>query len=322
MRFVTGHIGRCRSVLGVRRRKESDLEGGVDRSAWLATEFERHRGHLRAVGYRMLGSMTEADDAVQEAWIRLQRRDPGGTDDLRGWLTVTIGRICIDMLRTRRSRRETTGGTWLPEPLVSWPGVAGGSTASPERDVVLADSVGIALLVVLDRLSPPERLAFVLHDVFAVPFEEIAAIVERTPAAARQLASRARRRVRAEAPAPDADIAVQSRVVDAFRAAARDGDFEGLLRVLDPDVVLRFDGGPGRALARPEIRGAEQVMRQATLFGSRFAAYSRSIVVNGEPGAVIEPPGQLRIVASFSVRRGRIVAIDLNADPAKITRVP
>ncbi len=297
--------------------KEPDLDRTVDRSAWLAAEFERHRAHLRAVGYRMLGSMTEAEDAVQEAWIRLQRRDPGGTDDLRGWLTVTVGRICMDMLRTRRSRRESTTGTWLPEPLVTWSDVEGG----PERGVVLADSVGIALLVVLDRLSPAERLAFVLHDVFGLPFDEIARVVERTPAAARQLASRARRRVRVDAPPPDADLEVQRSVVDAFRAAARDGDFEGLLRVLDPDVVLRIDGGPNRALARPEVRGAEGVMRQAHIFGERFDAYARSTVVNGEPGAVIEAPGQPRIVAAFSVRRGRIVAIHLNADPAKIARV-
>jgi RNA polymerase sigma-70 factor, ECF subfamily len=302
--------------------KAPDLDESVDRSAWLAREFERHRGHLRAVGYRMLGSMTEAEDAVQETWIRLQRSDPGGTDDLRGWLTVTLGRICIDMLRMRRSRRESNAGTWLPEPLVSWPGIDGGSTGSPEREVVLADSVGIALLVVLDRLSPPERLAFVLHDVFGIPFDDIARIVERTPEAARQLASRARRRVRAEAPPADADVQVQHSVVDAFRAAARDGDFEGLLRVLDPEVVLRIDFGPHRALARPEFRGAEEVIRQARNFGGQFAAYARPITVNGEPGAVIDAPGQPRFVATFSVRRGRIVAIHLNADPAKISRIP
>ncbi len=301
--------------------KELDLDRTVDRSTWLAAEFERHRAYLRAVGYRMLGSMTESEDAVQEAWIRLQRRDPGGTDDLRGWLTVTVGRICMDMLRTRRSRRESTTGTWLPEPLVTWSDVEGGAMGGPERDVVLADSVGIALLVVLDRLSPAERLAFVLHDVFGLPFDDIARIVERTPEAARQLASRARRRVRVDAPPPDADVEVQRSVVDAFRAAARDGDFEGLLRVLDPDVVLRIDGGPNRALTRPEVRGAEDVMRQAHIFGERFDAYARPAMVNGEPGAVIDAPGQPRIVAAFSVRRGRIVAIDLNADSAKITRV-
>ena len=206
----------------------------AERREWLAIEFERHRAHLRAVGYRMLGSMTEADDAVQEAWIRLQRRDPGDTNDLRGWLTVTVGRICLDMLRSRSSRRETYAGTWLPEPLVTWPGADGRAEPNPETDAVMADSVGIALLVVLEELTPPERLAFVLHDVFGIGFDEIAVIVDRTPAAARQLASRARRRVRAEAPDPDADLAVQRQVVDAFVAAARAGDFEALLRVARP----------------------------------------------------------------------------------------
>ena len=206
----------------------------AERREWLAIEFERHRAHLRAVGYRMLGSMTEAEDAVQEAWIRLQRHDPGDTDDLRGWLTVTVGRICLDMLRSRSSRRETYAGTWLPEPLVTWPGADGRAEPNPETDAVMADSVGIALLVVLEELTPPERLAFVLHDVFGVGFDEIAVIVDRTPAATRQLASRARRRVRAEAPEPDADLAVQRQVVDAFVAAARAGDFEALLRASTP----------------------------------------------------------------------------------------
>src|SRR5688572_15805194 len=235
----------------------------VVRRDWLAEEFERHRGHLRAVGYRMLGSVSEAEDAVQEAWLRLDRGDPGGTDDLRGWLTVVVGRICLDTLRRRKSRKEQFAGSWLPEPIVRGPNEAG-----PERDAVMADSVGLALLVVLESLTPPERLAFVLHDVFGVPFEEIAPVVDRSPAAARQLASRARRRVRAQAPEPDADMAVQRRAVDAFLAAARDGDFEGLLRVLDPDVVLRVDGGqnaPG-PLSRPPVVGAEAVARQALLF--------------------------------------------------------
>jgi RNA polymerase sigma factor (sigma-70 family) len=182
--------------------------------------FERHRGHLRAVGYRMLGSVTEAEDAVQEAWLRLDRSDPGGTDDLRGWLTVVVGRICLNALRKRKSRKEQFAGSWLPEPIVR-----SATDAEPERDAVMADSVGLALLVVFESLTPAERLAFVLHDVFGVPFEEIAPVVERSPAAARQLASRARRRVRAQAPEPDADLAVQRRAVDAFLAAARDGDF-------------------------------------------------------------------------------------------------
>ncbi len=289
----------------------------VDRREWLAQEFERHRPHLRAVGYRMLGSMTEADDAVQEAWVRLDRRDPGGTDDLRGWLTVTVGRICLDMLRTRRSRRETYAGTWLPEPLVTR-----AADDSPEGDAVLADSVGLALLVVLETLSPPERLAFVLHDVFGVSFDEIAAIVDRTPTATRQLASRARRRVQAEAPEPDADLAVQRGVVDAFLAASRAGDFEALLRILDPDVVFRTDGGGHGPLARPPFVGAPAVARRLTVFGPRFASYARPAIVNGTAGAVVpDAPGQPLIVVGFTIRGGRIAAIDLNGDPAKVGRL-
>jgi RNA polymerase sigma factor (sigma-70 family) len=261
----------------------------------------------------MLGSMTEADDAVQEAWVRLDRRDPGGTDDLRGWLTVTVGRICLDMLRTRGSRNESYVGTWLPEPLVSLEADDG-----PERDTVLADSVGLALLVVLETLSPPERLAFVLHDVFAVPFEEIAPIVDRTPAAARQLASRARRRIQAEAPRPDADLVVQRRVVDAFLAAARSGDFEALVRVLDPDVVLRTDGGGTGPLARPAVLGAVAVARQIEATGGRFAALARPVIVNGEPGVLVEAPGQPPVVVAFTVRGGLIAALDLIGDPAKL----
>ena len=294
----------------------------ADRRSWLATEFERHRAHLRAVGYRMLGSMTEADDAVQEAWLRLDRRDPGGTDDLRGWLTVTVGRICLDSLRARRARRETYAGTWLPEPIVTPPEWERSGQASPERDAVIAESVGIGLLVVLESLSPPERLAFVLHDVFGVGFDEIAPLVDRTPAAARQLASRARRRVRAEAPDPDADLTVQRSVVDAFLAAARDGDIEALLRVLDPDVVFRGDGGGHGLLARPTLRGAADVAAQSAIFGSRFARFARPVLVNGQPGVVIEGiPNQPLIVASVTIRGGRIVAIDMNGDPTKTSRV-
>jgi RNA polymerase sigma-70 factor (ECF subfamily) len=285
----------------------------LDRQEWLAGEFERLRPHLRAVGYRMLGSMTEADDAVQETWTRLSRRDPGGTDDLRGWLTVTVGRICLDILRMRQSRREDYAGTWLPEPIVSRPTENG-----PERDAVLADSVGLALLVVLETLSPPERLAFVLHDVFGVSFDEIAPIVERTPAAARQLASRARRRIQAEAPDPDADLVVQRRVVDAFLAASRSGDFEALLRVLDPDVVLRSDGGGTGSLARPPVSGAADVARQIALTGPRFAALARPVLVNGAAGVVVDAPGQARVVVAFGVVGGRIVSIDLIGDPAKV----
>jgi RNA polymerase sigma-70 factor (ECF subfamily) len=249
----------------------------------LAEEFERHRGHLRAVGYRMLGSITEADDAVQEAWLRLDRSDPGGTDDLRRWLTVVVGRICLDALRKRKARKEQMVGSWLPEPIVQI-----GTDAEPERDAAMADSVGVALLVVLESLTPHERLAFVLHDVFGVPFAEIAPMLERSPAAARQLASRARRRVRAEAPEPDADLGVQHQVVDAFLAAARDGNFEELLRVLDPDVVLRVDGGPNapRPFGRPPLVGAEAVARGAAAFRGA-ADRVELVVVNGAPGMMV-----------------------------------
>jgi RNA polymerase sigma-70 factor (ECF subfamily) len=287
------------------------------RRDWLATEFERHRGHLRAVGYRMLGSVSEAEDAVQEAWLRLDRADPGGTDDLRGWLTVVVGRICLDALRRRKSRREQLTGSWLPEPIVRMPNDAG-----PERDTVMADSVGLALLVVLESLTPAERLAFVLHDVFGVPFDEIAGIVERSPAATRQLASRARRRVRAEAPEPDADLAVQRRVVDAFLAAAREGDFEGLMRVLDPNVVLRIDGGPKapRPLARPPLVGAEAVAGAARGFPG-FAGYVEPAIVNGAPGLLVRLPAR-SFVTAFTVANGLIVEIDLIADPDKLRGLP
>jgi RNA polymerase sigma factor (sigma-70 family) len=290
---------------------QSDDE--ATRRDWLAGEFERHRSHLRGVAYRMLGSVTEADDALQEAWLRLDRSDPGGTDDMRGWLTVVVGRICLDALRRRKSRNEQLAGSWLPEPIVRM-----ASDAGPERDAVLADSVGLALLVVLESLTPAERLAFVLHDVFGVPFEEIAPVVERSPAAARQLASRARRRVRAEAPEPDADLAIQRRAVDAFLAAAREGDFEGLLRVLDPDVVLRVDGGPNapRAFSGPPLVGAEAVARGAS--GFRGAApRAEPVLVNGAAGLLVRFPAR-SLVAAFTVANGRIVEIDIIADPAKL----
>lgn len=280
----------------------------------LAEQFERYRSHLRAVAYRMLGSTTEADDAVQEAWVRLDRSDPGGDADLRGWLTVVVGRICLDMLRARRSRRETYAGTWLPEPVI---GSVDGPT--PERDTVLADSVGLALLVVLDELSPPERLAFVLHDVFGVPFGEIATIVERSPAAARQLASRARRRIRASAPSPDADVAVQRRVVDAFLRAARAGSFEALLEVLDPSAVFRLDVGGVARFARPPIVGAEAVAREVLATGRPFAPLARIATVNGQAGAVVGAPGRRLIaVLGFTVVDARIATIELIADPAKL----
>jgi RNA polymerase sigma-70 factor (ECF subfamily) len=285
----------------------------VTRREWLAEEFERHRGQLRAVAYRMLGSVSEAEDAVQEAWLRLDRSDPGGTDDLRGWLTVVVGRISLDSLRKRKSRREQLTGSWLPEPIIHTE-----SDAGPERDTVMADSVGLALLVVLESLTPAERLAFVLHDVFGMPFEEIAPVVERSPVATRQLASRARRRIRAEAPEPDADLAVQRRAVDAFLAASREGDFEGLLRVLDPDVVVRVDGGPNapRAFAQPPVVGAENVARNALLFRST-AAKAEPVLVNGAAGLLVRFPAR-SLLGAFTVVNGRIVEINVIADPEKL----
>jgi RNA polymerase sigma-70 factor (ECF subfamily) len=285
----------------------------VTRRDRLAEEFERHRRHLRSVAYRMLGSVSDAEDAVQEAWLRLDRSHPEGTDDLRGWLTVVVGRICLDALRRRKARREQSAGSWLPEPIVC---TAAGQ--DPERDMLMADSVGLALLVVLESLTPSERLAFVLHDVFGMPFGEIAPLVERSPAATRQLASRARRRVRAEAPEPDADFAVQRGVVDAFLAAARKGDFEALLQVLDPNVVLRIDGGPkaARPFARPPIVGAEAVASEARNFRD-VGAKVESVIVNGAPGLVLRYPAR-SLLAAFTVAKGRIVEIDLIADPDKL----
>ena len=278
----------------------------------LAEEFERVRPRLRAVAYRMLGSLTEADDAVQEAWLRLDRSD-AAIDDLRAWLVTVVGRICLDTLRARKARREDYAGTWLPEPVVKTD-----DAADPERDAVLADSVGLALLVVLERLAPAERLAFVLHDVFAVPFEEIATIVDRTPEAARQLASRARRRIGSTPRQPDADLAVQRGVVDAFLAAARAGDFEGLLAILDPDVALRFDGGGSGPLARPAITGARAVAGELAVRGRIFAGLARPVTVNGAAGAIVRLTDGLVVVAAMTVIGGRIAEIDLIGDPGKL----
>jgi RNA polymerase sigma factor (sigma-70 family) len=279
--------------------------------AWLAHEFERHRPYLRSVAYRMLGSVVEADDALQETWLRLDRRPPGQTADLRPWLTTVISRICLDVLRARRTRREEYAGSWLPEPIV-------GAVDSPENEVVLADSVGLALLIVLETLTPAERLAFVLHDVFGVPFGEIATVVDRSPAAARQLASRARRRVRAAGPEPDADLAVQRRVVDAFLAAARAGDFDALLSLLDPDVVLRTDGGGRGPLARQPVAGVTQVAEVLRTRGAAFAARGRPALVNGGAGVIVGPPGNVLAVVGFTVVKGRIREIDIVGDPAKL----
>ena len=282
---------------------------------WLARRFERERPHLRAVAYRMLGSMTEADDAVQETWLRLSRTDASRVDNLRAWLTTVVGRVCLNMLRSRRVRREESLDVHLPEPVVRLE-----ANGDPEEQAVLADSVGLALLVVLDTLTPAERLAFVLHDMFGVPFTEIGPIVGRSPTAARQLASRARRRVRNEAPAPDADLGLQRKVVDAFVAAARDGDFEALLRVLDPDVVVRADRGALGPRAPRVVRGARAVAEVAVSF-ARLAPSARPAVVNGAAGVLVVRDGRPYSVLSFAIRGGKILAIDIMADPARLGQV-
>jgi len=260
---------------------------------WLAEQFEQHRPHLRAVAYRMLGSVSDSDDAVQEAWLRLSRSDVGAVTNLGGWLTTVVGRVCLDMLRARRSRREDAA----PEPIVWVDGT------DPEQEALVADAVGLALLVVLETLSPAERLAFVLHDMFAIPFEEIAPVVGRSPAATRQLASRARRRVRGAAPAADPDLAQQRAVVDA------------LVDVLDPDVVFRTD-------VRAPVRGSAAVARQVLARGSRFAPLARPALVNGAAGLVVVGPGRTpRAVLGFSISGGRIAALDLVLDPATLGRL-
>jgi RNA polymerase sigma factor (sigma-70 family) len=282
----------------------------------LTDEFERYRSHLKAVAYRMLGSVSEAEDAVQESWLRLTRSDGEAIANLRGWLTTVVARVALDMLRARSSRREDYFGTWLPEPVVSF----GDDDEDPEYQALLADSVGIALLVVLEQLAPAERLAFVLHDMFAVPFEEIAPIVDRTPTAARQLASRARRRVQGETPAMDSDPAQKRELVEAFLAASQAGDFDALLAVLHPDAVLRADtgGSPERALARPTLVGAEAVAGQALGFGRQFVRFGRVALVNGSPGIVIAPAGRAVAVAAFTIAEGRILSIDVVADQGKL----
>jgi RNA polymerase sigma factor (sigma-70 family) len=279
---------------------------------WLAQRFEANRSHLRGVAYRMLGSVTEADDALQETWIRLSRTDTSHVDNLRAWLTTVVGRVCLNMLRSRKTRREGSLETHLPDPIVSPQG-----GLDPEQEALLGDSIGLAMLVVLDSLTPAERVAFVLHDVFGVPFDEIAPIVGRTPAAARQLASRARRRVQG-APVPDSDLGGQWEVVDAFLAAARAGDFERLLAVLDPDVELRSDGGAARPGLVTMLEGAEAVARQALIF-RRFADTARRVLVNGVPGGVAwNPDGSPFAVVSLTVTGGRIAAIDILADPDRL----
>jgi RNA polymerase sigma factor (sigma-70 family) len=281
----------------------------MDEHDWLAERFEADRSRLRAVAYRMLGSRSEADDAVQEAWLRLSRADTSGVENLSGWLTTVVARVCLNMLQSRKSRREEPLGAQLPDPAASHQ-----DGVDPEREALQADSVGLALLVVLDTLAPAERLAFVLHDMFAVPFDEIAPIVGRSEAAARQLASRARRRVQGTATVPETDRSRQREVVGAFLAASRGGDFDALLAVLDPDVVVRADHAAAQVGAPKEIRGAAAV---AANFKGRARA-AQPALVDGLAGAVWAPGGQPRVVLSFTITDGKIVAIDLLADPTRL----
>ncbi|MBS1887845.1 MAG: RNA polymerase sigma factor SigJ [Actinobacteria bacterium] len=282
----------------------------------LAERFEASRPRLEAVAYRMLGSVAEAEDAVQESWLRLSRSEEGAIEDLQRWLTTVVARVCLDQLRARRARREEAFGPWVPEPVVAAEG-----EGDPAHEAELADSVGLALLVVLETLPPAERLAFVLHDMFAVPFDEIAPIVDRSPDAARQLASRGRRRVRGSVPDADPDRARRREVIDAFVAAAREGDFEALLAVLDPDVVFRIDRGDLPGPPSRELRGAQVVAENAVTFGAPFAPFMRPALVNGSPGVVVAPGGTPTSVAGFVVRDGRIVEIDLLADPRRLRHV-
>jgi RNA polymerase sigma factor (sigma-70 family) len=287
----------------------------MDEREWLAERFEEHRPRLRAVAYRMLGSLSEADDAVQEAWLRLNRTDTSEVESLGGWLTTVVARISLNELRSRDSRRQESIGVRVPEPIVDR---ADGT--NPEHEALLADSVGLALLVVLETLSPAERLAFVLHDIFAVPFDEIAPMVERSPEAARQLASRARRRIRTENTAPEADLDAQREVVEAFLAAAREGDFDRLVAVLDPDVVLRADLGPLAPGGSREVRGAAAVAGQAQTY-SRLGLIMRPALINGAAGLVTTRDGQPFSVGGFTIMNRRIVEIDILADPERLRRL-
>jgi RNA polymerase sigma factor (sigma-70 family) len=285
----------------------------MDQQEWLARQFEDHRPHLRAVAYRMLGSLSEADDAVQDAWLRLSRADTSEVENLGGWLTTIVARMALNTLRARNTRREQPLDAHVPDPIID---PAGGT--DPEHETLLADSVGLALLVVLETLTPAERLAFVLHDMFAVPFEEIAPIVERSPEATRQLASRARRRVRGAAPVPDADLTSQWKVVDAFLAAAREGDFDALVAVLDPDVVLRADAGITGI--SQHLQGAETVASQALLW-SRVDLTMRRALINGAAGIVTFLHGRPFSIAAVTVKDGKIVEIDFLADPERIAQL-
>ncbi|MBO0815184.1 MAG: sigma-70 family RNA polymerase sigma factor [Actinobacteria bacterium] len=284
----------------------------MDTHDWLAERFEEHRTHLRAVAYRILGSVSDADDAVQEAWLRLARSDSSQVENLGGWLTTVVARVSLNMLQSRRTRREDPAGSHLPEEIAD-----SAESAGPEHQAVLADSIGLALLVVLDTLTPAERLAFVLHDMFAMPFEEIAPIVERSPAATRQLASRARRRVQGADTTPDADLTRRREIVQAFLAASRNGDLGALVAVLDPDVVVRADRAMVRTGAEREVRGVDAV---AAMFLGRARA-AKVALINGVTGAVWAVGGRPRVVFSFTLTDGKITAIDLLGDPGTLSQL-
>jgi len=283
----------------------------MDEGTWLAHQFEENRGHLRGVAYRMLGSLSEADDAVQETWLRLSRSDAGEIQNLSGWLTTVVARVCLDMLRSRTARAEESLEAQLAS-VTNRP-----TTRDPEQETLLADSVGVALLVVLDRLNPDERLAFVLHDVFAVPFDEITAIIHRTPEAARQLASRARRRVQAKESNASANVSEQRKVVDAFLTALRSADFEGLVAVLDPDVLVQIDEAAGRPGAPREIRGAQNWAQGAVAF-SQIVRFAQPAMVDGSVGIVVAPQGKLSGVLRFTIANGKIVQADIIAEPTRL----
>jgi RNA polymerase sigma factor (sigma-70 family) len=288
----------------------------VDSSEWQTEQFEMHRAHLQAVAYRMLGSVSEAEDAVQESWLRLNRSGHDGIESLPAWLTTVVGRVCIDMLRARQARRVDYAGTWLPEPIVSVD-----DTSNPEHEALIADSVGLALLVVLETLTPAERLAFVLHDMFGVTFEEIGVIVERSPAAARQIASRARRKVQGAAPESEPDLAKQRKVVAAFLAASRAGDFDALLAVLAPEVVFRADAGKLTNRVAGQIAGANDVALYSAAQGPRFATLCEPALVNGAAGLVLQTIHGPIGAVGFTVSSGLITTIDLILDPEKINAI-
>jgi RNA polymerase sigma factor (sigma-70 family) len=290
----------------------------MDENEWLAERFREQRPHLRSVAYRLLGSLSEADDALQEAWLRLSRADASAVENLGGWFTTIVARVSLNMLRARKAKRESPLEERLPDPIVSpRDGGGGGGGGNPEQEALIADSVGLAMLVVLETLTPAERIAFVLHDVFAVPFDEIASITDRTPAGVRQLASRARRRVQAQAPVPDADLARQWEVLEAFSAASREGNFEALMSVLDPDIVLREDGGPGAFMM---VRGARAVTERAMMF-SHLGAAARPALVNGAAGVVVAPGGRVFAVMGFTIAGGRIVEIYVLNDAERLAEM-